>query len=93
VAGKSTLVVRLGRGFARVQFCLSLAIALLMPVVLLARGYRLTVLLPLLLLPLAWRHGRRLRDGKTPVALIALLGDTGKFLAFYALLLSAGLVL
>ncbi len=92
-AGKRTLAVRFGRRFARGQFALSLAAAfLLSPVV----GWRLEsgwLLLPWLLLPLAWRHHVRLRESKSPSELIELLGDTGKLLALYALLLSAGLVL
>jgi 1,4-dihydroxy-2-naphthoate octaprenyltransferase len=92
-ANKRTLVVRWGRGAARAQFALSLAGALLIPVGFLARGYQPWVLLPLLLLPVAWAHYRRLRDSKTPSELIALLGATGKLLALYALLLGAGLVL
>ncbi len=91
-ANKRTLVVRWGRGAARAQFALSLAGALLIPVGFLARGYRPWVLLPLLLMPVAWAHYRRLRDSKTPSELIALLGATGKLLALYALLLGAGLV-
>ncbi|MSU69597.1 MAG: 1,4-dihydroxy-2-naphthoate polyprenyltransferase [Opitutaceae bacterium] len=91
-ASKRTLVVRFGPGFAQGQFIVSLVIALLMPVLLLGRGYSPAVLLPLLLIPLAWRHVWRLRDGKTPAELILLLGDTGRLLALYALLLGAGLV-
>jgi 1,4-dihydroxy-2-naphthoate octaprenyltransferase len=93
LAGKRTLVVRLGTRFARLQFNLSLALAFLVPVALWPRNYSPAVLLPLLLIPLAWRHARRLRDARTPVELILLLGDTGKLLALYALLLGAGLVL
>jgi 1,4-dihydroxy-2-naphthoate octaprenyltransferase len=93
VAGKRTLVVRLGRGAARVQFAVSLALALAMPLVLLARGQRAWCLLPVLLLPLARSHVKRLIEGQSPAELIALLGDTGKLLALYALLLAAGLVL
>lgn len=93
VAGKRTLVVRYGRGFARGQFVVSLIVALLIPLGLVARGERWPLLLPLLLAPLAWKHFRRLRESKTPPELIALLGDTGKFLALYALFFSAGLAL
>ncbi len=92
-AGKRTLVVRLGRGAARVQFVGSLAVALAVPLVLLGRGYRAWCLLPLLLAPLAWSHARRLRKNQSPGELIALLGDTGKLLALYAALLAAGLVI
>ncbi len=93
VAGKRTLAVRFGRGFARGQFAVSLLLAFVLPAFV---GWRLGsgwLLLPGLLLPLAWRHQRRLRESKTPSELIELLGDTGKLLALYALLLSVGLVL
>ena len=92
-AGKRTLVVRFGRGFARLQFTASLVAALLLPLLLWARGYSPAVLLPWLLIPLGWRDCRRLRAGKSPAELIALLGDTGRLLVLYALLLGAGLVL
>lgn len=93
VAGKRTLVVRFGRGFAQAQFALSLVVALIAPLVLLGRGQRAWCVLPLALAPMAWSHLRRLRESKTPSELIALLGATGKLLAIYAILLSAGLIL
>ncbi|MBL9186084.1 MAG: 1,4-dihydroxy-2-naphthoate polyprenyltransferase [Opitutaceae bacterium] len=93
VAGKRTLVVRVGRGAARVQFGVSLVAALAAPFWFLARGGRAWCLLPLLLAPVAWSHARRLRESTTPGELIALLGATGKLLAAYAVLLAAGLVL
>lgn len=92
-AGKRTLVVRWGRGFAQAQFAGSLLIAMIVPVVFFSRGESAWVLLPVLLLPMACKHIGRLRHGKTPRELIQLLGDTGKLLALYALLLSAGLLL
>jgi 1,4-dihydroxy-2-naphthoate octaprenyltransferase len=93
-AGKRTLVVQLGRRAARCQFAVSLAVAFVVPVVMSTwRGGTAWQLLPLLLVPVGRRHYRRLTDAKTPSELIALLGDTGKFLAAYALLLAAGLVL
>lgn len=92
VAGKRTLVVRFGRRAARTQFNVSLALALAAPVVFLARGYSAWCLLPLALAPVGWRHCRRLRQGESPRELIALLGDTGKLLAAYALLFAIGLV-
>ncbi|MES2693462.1 MAG: 1,4-dihydroxy-2-naphthoate polyprenyltransferase [Verrucomicrobiota bacterium] len=91
-AGKRTLVVRLGRGAARAQFVASLAVAAAVPVVFaVGRGFSLWCLLPLALAPLGWAHARRLRESKSPSELIALLGDMGKLLALYALLLAAGL--
>ena len=93
-AGKRTLVVRFGRGFARRQFEFSLIVALVIPVVFFARGgYGAWCLLPLLVGPVTWGHARRLRKSETPAERIALLGDTGKLLAGYAVLFSAGAVL
>jgi 1,4-dihydroxy-2-naphthoate octaprenyltransferase len=92
-AGKHTLVVRFGRRAARMQFACSLAVALLVPAGLALRDRQAWRLLPLLLAPMAWSHFQRLRRGTTPGELIALLGDTGKLLALYALLLGAALVL
>jgi 1,4-dihydroxy-2-naphthoate octaprenyltransferase len=91
-AGKRTLVVRFGRGFARAQFASSIAIALAMPVIFWLRGYRAWCLLPLLLAPLAHAHYRRLRSNPPPAELIRLLGDVGKWLALYAGLLALGLL-
>ena len=93
VAGKRTLAVRFGRGFARAQFNVSLVLAFAVPVALGVRDHRGWILLPLLAAPLAWQHARRLRESKTPSELIALLGDTGKLLALYAALFAAGLIL
>lgn len=92
-AGKRTLVVRFGKRFARLQFGVSLFVALTIPVHLLRLGFKPVVLLPLGLAPLAWRQAQRLATAKTPDELIALLGDTGKLLALYAILLSAGVLL
>ena len=89
-AGKKTLVVRWGRAAARWQFGLSLAVAFAMPVVLVSRGFGAWTLLPLGLSPLAIQHARRLRQSREPAELIALLGDTGKFLALYAALFAIG---
>ena len=93
-AGKRTLVVRFGKKFARAQFATALLLAFAAPVILWTslRGFPLWVLLPLALTPMAWLHARRLRNGQTPAEQIALLGDTGKLLALYALLLATGLI-
>lgn len=93
VAGKRTLVVRFGRAAARAQHVGSLAVAFAMCAVFAERDGSAWRLLPLVLLPLAWRHVRRLRQATTPAELIALLGDTGKLLALYALLAGAGFVI
>lgn len=92
-AGKRTLIVRWGKTAAQWQHAVALAVALFVPVLLLARGERLWVLLPWALAPLAFTHAFRLARAQSPAALIALLGDTGKFLAAYGLLFAAGLAL
>lgn len=93
VAGKHTLVVRFGRRFARWQFAWSLVLALALSPVLFWRGYSAAVFLPWLLIPIGWRDCVRLRTRTAPGELIALLGDTGRLLVLYALLLGLGLVL
>jgi len=92
-ARKRTLVVRLGRGFARGQFAVCLALAMAVPVVFLATGYGPWCLLPLLAAPLGWSHVRRLAAATTPAEHVALLGDTGKLTALYAALFAAGVLL
>ena len=92
-AGKRTLVVRFGRRYARAQFGISLALSFAIPVAFCVAGFGWGVLAPLALAPMALSHARRLREGRTPAELISLLGDTGKLLALYALLFSAGLAL
>jgi 1,4-dihydroxy-2-naphthoate polyprenyltransferase len=93
VAHKRTLVVRLGRGFARAQFAVSLGAALIMPIFLMANGFGPGCLLPLATAPLAWSHIRRLNNAKTPVECVALLGATGRYIAIYAMLLAAGILI
>jgi 1,4-dihydroxy-2-naphthoate octaprenyltransferase len=92
-AGKRTLAVRFGRRVARVQHALCLVTAFLVPVWFSFQERSAWALVPLILIPLAWRHVQRLRKATLPGELILLLGDTGKFLALYAVLLSAALVL
>lgn len=91
-AGKHTLVVRLGRGFARAQFMICLIGALATPILFKVLGFATPCLLPLLLAPLAVAHVRRLAAATTAPEHISLLGDTGRFMAIYAMLFAAGLV-
>jgi 1,4-dihydroxy-2-naphthoate octaprenyltransferase len=92
-ANKRTLVVRLGRGFARAQFTFSICGALVVPVVFRMTGFGPWCLLPLVIAPIAWSHVRRLAAATTPSELVALLGDTGKLIAAYAALFAAGMLL
>ncbi len=94
-AGKRTLVVRFGRQFTRVQFALGhgvaggtlLAIGLhnhWRPVVIVvATGATMGV---------GFWQTRRLAQAKTSDELIRLLGATGLYLAFYAVVFSMGLL-
>lgn len=93
MAGKRTLAVRFGRGAARVQHALSLLGAFVVPVWFAMRDENPWMLLPLLAAPMSLIHVRRLLKATTPRELIQLLGDTGKLLAIFAILFSAGLVL
>jgi 1,4-dihydroxy-2-naphthoate octaprenyltransferase len=92
-ANKRTLVVRLGRGFARGQFAASLAVSLAAPLVFWAGGFAPWCLLPLLAAPLALSHARRLASARTPAEQVALLGATGRLIAAYAALFAAGVLL
>ena len=94
-AGKRTLVVRFGKSFARAQFAMAHGVALAM---MLELAERLT-LWPMLIVPtgtlaaaLAVWQMQRLSRAQTPAELITLLGVTGRYVALYALLLSACLV-
>ena len=93
LAHKKTLVVRFGRGYAKAQYALSSGAAFAVPFVFLAGGYRPFCLLPLVLVPVAVRHTGRLVPAAPPAALVALLGDTAKLMAAYAVLFALGLVL
>jgi len=92
-AGKRTTVVRFGKRFARVQFISAHLVSLTIPVALLNRGYSAWVLISWVLIPLAVKQVRILRNASSAQELIALLGATGKYLALYAMALSLGVML
>jgi 1,4-dihydroxy-2-naphthoate polyprenyltransferase len=93
-AGKRTLVVRFGRGFALGQFVVSHAVAVAALVAVGAGDWDVwwVVAGAALCVLVGWIQTRRLVRAKTPAELIALLGATGMWLAGYAVVLSAGLV-
>lgn len=92
-AGKRTLVVRWGRRAARWQFGLSHAFALAVPLALVAiegtDHWLPALVVPLVLAPVALRQMADLRGMTAPADLILLLGRTGRYVAMYAVLLSA----
>jgi 1,4-dihydroxy-2-naphthoate octaprenyltransferase len=94
-AGKRTLVVRFGRRFARRQFALGHATACVaMLVVGLHEWHPAVTALGVLVASIAGvRQSRRLARAASPAELIALLGDTGQYLAVYAMVFSAGILL
>lgn len=92
LAGKKTLVVRLGRKFAVWQYGLSALVALLCPPALMLTGYRWPVLLPWVLTPWCVILTRRLAVSRDPAEQIGILGDTAKLLALFGLLLSVGVM-
>jgi 1,4-dihydroxy-2-naphthoate octaprenyltransferase len=92
-AGKRTLAVRFGRRAARIQHMVSLLVALAIPLWMAARDRNTWIMLPVLAAPMAAMQVRRLKRSQSPPELIRLLGDTGKLLALYAVLLSSGLLL
>ncbi len=91
-AGKRTTVVRFGLRYARMQFLTAICVSFGIPCMLALSGANYWWLMPSVLIPMAWRHFRRLSDNKAPSELVQLLGDTGKLLALYALLLSLGVI-
>jgi len=93
-AGKRTLVVRFGRGFARAQFVISHGIALAALVAVGADDWSPAVLIPASAVCVAagWMQTRRLLRAQTPAELIRLLGATGMWLAVYAMVFSAALI-
>ncbi|MBW8782833.1 MAG: 1,4-dihydroxy-2-naphthoate polyprenyltransferase [Verrucomicrobia bacterium] len=94
-AGKRTLVVRFGRRFARMQFALGHAAACgAMLVVGLHEWHpTVTALGVLVALIVGVRQTRCLARAGSPAELIALLGETGQYLAVYAVVFSAGILM
>jgi 1,4-dihydroxy-2-naphthoate octaprenyltransferase len=92
-AGKRTLAVRLGRGGARVEYALLLAVAYATPPWLwLAGAAGPGVLLPLATLPLGAGLLRRVWAQDDGPALNAALAGTARLALVFALLLAAGAV-
>jgi 1,4-dihydroxy-2-naphthoate octaprenyltransferase len=91
VAGKRTLVVRLGERAGRVQYGAAVLLSGAVPVVLWARGFGVWALLGLGALPLGIACWLRLRPTTPAPELIRLLARTAAHLALFGALLSAGL--
>ncbi|MCU1376219.1 MAG: menA [Actinomycetia bacterium] len=88
-SGKRTLAVRLGDGGTRALYVSLVAGAfVLVPLLALRRPWALVALLAL---PLAARPMQRIAGGATGMALIPVLGDTGRLQLVFGALLALGL--
>jgi len=92
--GKRTLAVRFGYRFSRLQFAALAGLAYVVPGWLwVAEGFAVTVLLPLLTLPVAVVLTRTVWTETSGAALNPALETTGKLLAAYSALFGLGLAL
>ncbi len=92
-AGKKTLVVRYGRGFALTCYVVSAMIAGAVAVWFVWRGFGFLVLLALLPVGFSLLQVRRLQAAATPLDFLVALKSAGLIVAAYGLLFSAGLFL
>lgn len=93
-AGKRTLAVILGPGFARAEYVALLALAFLVPLALVVLGRSpLVVVAPLLALPMALPLLRTVRSFGEPRELNAVLRGTARLTLIHAVLFAAGLAL
>ncbi|HLP01164.1 MAG TPA: 1,4-dihydroxy-2-naphthoate polyprenyltransferase [Opitutaceae bacterium] len=92
VAGKRTLVVRLGERAGRLQYGAAVALSGLVPVALWWRGFGVGPLFALGALPLGVACWRKLQPTTPAPELIRLLARTAAHLALFGVLLSLGLI-
>ena len=91
VAGKRTLAVRFGPGFARWEHTGAIALAAALPLGFWLSGVRGPAMaLPLLMLPAAWPVIRTVFATRDGPALNGALAGTGRLLVLYAVLFCAG---
>ena len=93
-AGKRTLVVRLGRPVARLQYFLSsLAACLLVPGILWLTGFQPWILLPVLMIPIGIRFTRKMLPTASGNELNQLLAQSAKCVVVYGSLMALGIAL
>jgi 1,4-dihydroxy-2-naphthoate octaprenyltransferase len=92
-AGKRTLAVMLGVRRTRLEYAALLLVAFVVPVVLVAAGRGLTVLLPLIALPVASPLLRTVRTFTEPRQLNRVLKGTARLALIFGLLFAAGLAI
>ncbi|MFL5683581.1 MAG: 1,4-dihydroxy-2-naphthoate octaprenyltransferase, partial [Chloroflexota bacterium] len=93
LAGKRTLAVMLGVRRTRLEYAALLLVAFIVPVVLVAAGRGLAVLLPLVALPVASPLLRTVRTFTEPRQLNLVLKGTARLALIFGLLFSAGLAI
>ncbi|MDZ4723222.1 MAG: 1,4-dihydroxy-2-naphthoate polyprenyltransferase [candidate division Zixibacteria bacterium] len=93
-AGKKTLAVRFGAEWTRMQYLLSVMLALQVPllVVVLNSG-QIWAILSLITLPFAFFISRKIFSTRDPEVLNAMLGATGQLMLAHTLLFSLGWLL
>lgn len=92
-AGKRTLAVMIGRRYTRLEFVVMIALAYLVPVVLVLRDWGPAVLLAWLTLPLAGLVTRTVLRSDDGERLNGALERTGQLLLLFAVLFALGLIL
>ncbi|MFL5647831.1 MAG: 1,4-dihydroxy-2-naphthoate polyprenyltransferase [Chloroflexota bacterium] len=93
LAGKRTLAVMLGVRRTRLEYAALLLVAFIVPVVLVAAGRGLAVLLPLVALPVASPLLRTVRTFTEPRQLNLVLKGTARLALIFGLLFAAGLAI
>lgn len=93
IARKRTLAVRIGRKATRIEYRLLLLVAYIIPVLQALAQEEPLWLLPLLSMPFAWQVLRIVSRSTDGGALNGALAGTGKLLAVYGILYSAGFIL
>ncbi|MFL5714401.1 MAG: 1,4-dihydroxy-2-naphthoate polyprenyltransferase [Chloroflexota bacterium] len=93
LAGKRTLAVMLGVRRTRLEYAALLLVAFIVPVVLVAAGRGLAVLLPLVALPVASPLLRTVRTFTEPRQLNLVLKGTARLALIFGLLFAAGLTI
>jgi len=92
-ANKRTLAVRIGDRNTRLEYTLSLVLAFLVPVAMAVAYSAWSLVLPILIAPVAYKLAQDMwRTPRSP-ALNPILGRTAQFNLWFAILFAAGLVL
>lgn len=92
LAGKHTLAVRFGRGFARAEFAALMLVPFIVPLVLYANGLSAWILLPLLTVPLGWRGVRIAWTAEHGRDVIPAFKYTALLLTTFGVLFTIGLI-